>query len=57
MSEVRKSPAGGSTGRESELSSSVGREASGLAERLVSDFFLEGDQGGDDSMSTCGSEI
>jgi len=56
MSEVRKSPAGGSAGRESELSESVWREASGLAERLVSDFFLEEDRGGDDSMSTCGSE-
>ena len=35
----------------------MGREASGFAERLVSGFFLEKDQGGDDSMSTCGSEI
>lgn len=35
----------------------MGREASGFAERLVSDFFLEKDQGGDVSMSTYGSEI
>ena len=58
MSEVRKSPAGGSTGRDSGWSESVGRKASGLVERLVSDFFLEKDQGGDDSMmNTCRREI
>ena len=35
----------------------MGREASGLVGRLVSDFFLEKDRGEDVSMNTCRSEI
>jgi hypothetical protein len=35
----------------------MGREASGFAERLVSDFFLENGEEGGVSMKTCKREI
>jgi len=57
MSEVRKSLVEGSTGKGSEGSESIGRVASGLVERLVSDFFLEKEHSGDVSMNTCKGEI